>query len=707
MSDNEGVLRHEEAVRVLDREVERIADSVGAHIVAGYLDVPHEQLVRMTVVRGVSTTLARSWSRVARVAKVPVTEAVLSGRPVWVGSQQELAHRFPRTALAFPYRVAMYVVPLVDAGESWGAVLLLWPGTHSSELSAAEVDEVDAACGRAAKALRRAAEAGEPVLPRPDPLALDLPPGNPEVRARAVGRLPGGVCELDLEERLTFVDARAAELLDVDGAEVLHRNPFEVIPWLRDPAFENAYLAAVFSRLPSDFRVRHPKGHWLSVTMYGDDSGVTVRVEPFDFPGDGSGSEEISATDTPVHAGTLFHLIHLASALAEVKTVREIADFLNEQMMPVLGAQGFALLTAEEGRLRVVDSRGFPAETSDFFDGLPMSYRTEGVRAIETGTPAFHSDLAVLRETYPGVKSYGDVSALAYLPLTVSGRTLGACVLGYDRVQPFVPNERAELLSLAGLIAQALERARLYDLHAGTARGLQAGLLPSHLPSLAGLNTEARYRPAMSAMDVGGDFYDLIRLDDATAAAVVGDVQGHSVQAAALMGQVRTAVHTHAQAGAPPGDVLASTNRLLEDLNTELFASCLYAHLDLRRNRVLLASAGHLPPILRLPDGRTEVLDLPSGLVLGVEPGASFTTTEVDLPPGSLLVLYTDGLIERSGTDLVDSIDDLARRVAGIPAGPLGTLCDRLITEAEATVIEEKSDDIALLLLETGLPAPA
>jgi len=177
------------------------------------------------------------------------------------------------------------------------------------------------------------------------------------------------------------------------------------------------------------------------------------------------------------------------------------------------------------------------------------------------------------------------------------------------------------------------------------------GLLPRSLPQIGGLHTAARYRPAVSALDVGGDFYDLIALDDTTAVAVVSDVQGHSVPAAALMGQVRTAVHTHAQVGTAPSEILARTNRLLKDLNTELFTSCLCAQLDLRRRTALLANAGHLPPVLRRPDGRAEVLELPPGLLLGVEAEASFPTTEIALAPGTLLALYTDGLVERPDTD--------------------------------------------------------
>lgn len=706
MSAQDGVRRDGDTASVLDVEVERVARKVGAQIVAGYLDVPSEQLIRLTVVRGVPEEIALPWSRVPRAAYVPVAEAVRGRQPVWLGDQQELASRFPRTALSFPYPVAMYVAPLLDADECWGAVLLLWPETHPPELSAEERREVDASCRRAAQGLRRAAEAGRPVMPREVPLSLEPPEAKGDPLARLVDRLPGGVCEMDLEGRLTYISSHASELLGRRPDELLHRNLFEAVPWLHDPSFENAYLAALFSRLPTAFRARCPDGPALSFTLYTDDWGITATVEPAGLPAEERIST-LTAADAPARAGTLFHLLHMASALAESKTVQEVTDSLSDQTMPVLGAQGFALISEEEGRMVVLSSRGFPDRMREYFDGLPMTSRTEGVRVMETGTPSFHPHSATLVETYPDIEPYGDMAAYVYLPLTISGRTIGCLVLGYERPRPFLPDERAELVSLAGLIAQALERARLYDLNAGAARGLQAGLLPNELPRLAGLSTAARYRPATSGLDVGGDFYDLIRLDHERAAAVVGDVQGHSVRAAALMGQVRTAVHSHAQVGATAAEVLSRTNRLLADLDTDLFASCVYACIDLPRRRALLASAGHPPPLLRRPGGGSEVLDLPPGLLLGVDPDIDFHTTEVDLPPGSLLALYTDGLVERPGIDLGDAIGDLAGAIDDAPEESLGALCDRLISRAQRTAREEKSDDIALLLLQTSDTAAA
>ncbi|MDX3262437.1 SpoIIE family protein phosphatase [Streptomyces sp. MI02-2A] len=690
---------------VLDHEVGRLARAVDAHLVAAYLDVPEDRIIGMTVVTGMPTRIARAWSRVARAAPVPVADAVRTGRPVWVSSHQEFARRFPRVALAFPYPAAMYVAPLVDNGTCWGAVLLLWLGTRSPELSADEKRQIDDACRRMASALRRSAEADEPVRPRPDPLAMEPPsPQVDDLATQIVDRLPEGVCGLDLDGRVTFLGLRACELLGSSPGELLRQRLWETLPWLDGPAQENAYVSALFSRLPAGFSARRPDGQWLSFVLYADDRGITLRIRMIDLSDDDREIVQASHSGAPVRADTLFHLLHLASALTQAVSVKEVTDSISEQMMPVLDAQGFALLVAEGGRLHVVSSRGFPRELSEYFEGLPMATVTEGVRTIESGAASFHPDSAALLRAYPGIERYGDMAAVAYLPLTVSGRTIGCCVLGYDRRRPFAPDERAELGCLAGVIAQALERARLYDASARAARDLQAGLLPSDLPRLRGLRTEAYYQPATSILDVGGDFYDLIRLDEATAAAVIGDVQGHSSPAAALMGQLRTAVHTHAQGGASPDVILSRANCLLADLNTDLFASCLYAHIDLRRQRALLAMAGHPPPILRRPDGRTEVLDLPPGLLLGVEPDTKFHTTEIALPPGSLLTFYTDGLVERPGTDLGNAVNNLAECISQAPPGPLHALCKRLLRLSEETEAHDNrgnSDDIALLLLET------
>ncbi|MEU6369304.1 GAF domain-containing SpoIIE family protein phosphatase [Streptomyces sp. NPDC046931] len=286
--------------------------------------------------------------------------------------------------------------------------------------------------------------------------------------------------------------------------------------------------------------------------------------------------------------------------------------------------------------------------------------------------------------------------AWAWLPLMVSGRAIGICVVGYERPHAFTLQERTTLTSLGALIAQALDRARQYDAAQQPAEGLQARLLPRTLPRVPGLQVAARYLPAGHGVDVGGDFYDLIRLSGTETAAVIGDVQGHDVSAAGLMGQVRTAVHAYAVECATPGEVLARINRLLLDLDPGLLTSCLYAHIDIFRHRAYLATAGRCPPLLR-PRGRSpHVLDLPPGPLLGVDPAADYPSTEVTLSPGTLLAVYTGGLVETPGEDRDTNITELAS-VLSDATGPLDGIADALLDHAQAS--GDRTDDTALLLL--------
>jgi serine phosphatase RsbU (regulator of sigma subunit) len=337
-------------------------------------------------------------------------------------------------------------------------------------------------------------------------------------------------------------------------------------------------------------------------------------------------------------------------------------------------------------------------------DGTVLTDGVPEVLGPAARVPAFYSSREELCRSCPGSEDWSpSTAAWAFLPMVVTGRQSGSCVLGFARPHRFTHEERAVLASIGSLVGQALERARLYDAQARLAHGLQAGLLPHRLPVVPGLEVAARYLPASHGMDIGGDFYDLIRIGPTEVAAVIGDVQGHSVTAAAHMGQVRTTVHAYAAAGAPPGEILARTNRLLTDLGAELLTSCLYVHVDLARDRALLASAGHRPPLLRAPDGLPAVLAVPPGILLGVDPAATYSTTTVPLPPGAVLTLYTDGLVEAGGQD-DDAVVALLTRVLDRTDGPLDRLAEEMIARAQPH--GERTDDTALLLLRPGPAAP-
>ncbi|MFD5232890.1 SpoIIE family protein phosphatase [Streptomyces qaidamensis] len=697
---------------VADDPVEAaFADSVrrtGASLGALFLLEADRRLLRLQLLSGAPAEFAAPWSQVPLTAPAPVADAVREERLVWVSSHEQMAHAYPRTAMALPYPLAMVAAPVIGV-RPHGAMLLIWPAGRPPYMTARERGNIESSCRRLARLLEESAEAGVSTVSADGPRVVRLGTGRPSVSqelaaADLVERLPGGSCSVDLEGRITYVSSGACVLLGRPADQLLGTLPWQSLRWLDEPTYEDRYRAAVISREPVVFSACRPPDLWLDFHLYPDASGISVRIvrtgsDPPPAPAP-PGSPRSAA---PTRAGQLYQLVHLAAALTEVVGVQDVIDLVADQVMPAFGAQGLVLSMAEAGRLRITGHRGYPADVVDRLDHLPLDTAfTPAGRALGSGIPAFFSDPAEMRRVSPEAPLASGKQAWAFLPLIVSGRPVGICVLSYDTPHVFSAADRAVLTSLAGLIAQALDRARLYDTKHDLAHNLQQALLPRALPAITGLQTAARYLPATRGMDIGGDFYDFIPLGTAGAAAVIGDVQGHNAAAAALMGQVRTAVHAHVALGAAPDQVLSLTNRLLTDLSPDLFTSCLYAHVDTLRGHVTFASAGHPPPVLRGPDGGALPLDVPPGPLLGIDPDAAFPVTEVPFVPGAVLAFYTDGLIEEPGADLDDSIARLARRLAHIGDGPPDALIDDLLRTAGPG--GQRTDDIAVLLLRRAVP---
>ncbi|MGW0773843.1 SpoIIE family protein phosphatase [Streptomyces sp. NPDC002835] len=677
----------------------------GAGVGALFLLTPDEQVLCLDVLCGVPAGFADPWSRVPLSAPAPVADAVREERLVWMGSHEELARSYPRSAVALRFPLALVAAPVTGV-RRWGALLLMWPAGHPNRMTRREQGHVATSCRRLARLLDEAAESGRPRVCGDRPRVLPIETGHRDTRpplaaADFAERLPGGSCALDLQGRFAFITSGAAELLGRSAEQLMGTLPWQSLPWLDDPVYEDRYRTAVLSRRPVSFTARRPPDRWLDFHLYPDVSGISVRVVPTGAAPPAAPAPPVpTAVATPARPGQLYQLLHLAAALTEVVGVRDVVDLVADQIMPAFGAQGLVLSAAEGGRLKITGHRGYPASVIERLDGLPLDTRfTPAGRALASGIPSFFAEPGELARSYPEAPQVSGKQAWAFLPLIVSGRPVGVCVLTYDRPHVFSAEERAVMTSLAGLVAQALDRARLYDTKHELAHGLQQALLPHSLPDIDGLDVAARYLPATHGMDIGGDFYDLIPLGDTAAAAVIGDVQGHNVEAAALMGQVRTAVHAFASLGPRPGEVLFRTNRLVTELDPGLFSTCLYTHIDLVRGRVSLANAGHPPPLLRLPDGRTRPLPVPAGPPLGVLAGAAYPVTEIPLVPGTTLVFYTDGLVETAGTDLDVSIERLAERFARAEDDDLGRVVETLVSQVPAG--RQRVDDIALLVLRS------
>ncbi|WP_336204348.1 SpoIIE family protein phosphatase [Nonomuraea sp. LPB2021202275-12-8] len=695
-----------------DLLIEAINDA-GAHIGALYLLGEDRELLVMEAELGFPTMIARAWARVRGNGSVPVAVAVRERRLVWLADQEDLARSFPGAALVVPYHFSAAAAPIHTGSTDWGALLLLWPGEHTPQLTQHKLDVIQRTCRRMAAVLEEADQMGRPLRPRDRPRILSpyrsrqVDPDAGMAALDCLNGLPEGYFAMDVDGRITFLTAPAAELLDDDASELLGERPWEYLPWLNKPVCEDRYRAAVISHEVTSFTAERPDGQWLAFQLYPAPFGISVRVTPSTMARDPGHlmPDPLASADRRNGSSGLHDMLHLTTALSQAATVQEVIDIVADQVMPVFNVQAIAVLHAEGGRMRVVGARGYSQESIDHFDGRPVSAPTPSTIPMDTGKSLFFATWHEMKQSWPDAIRYDNMSAWAFLPLITSGRPMGTLTLAFDRPHHFTIDERATLTSLAGLAAQALERAHLYDVKHQFAQTLQSSLLPRELPEIPGLEVAACYLPATHGMDIGGDFFDLIQLDDSVAAAVIGDVQGHDITAAALMGQVRTAIQAYARAGSSPGEVLHHANRLIIDLAPNRFTSCLYISLDLRRHTMCVASAGHPPPLLRSPGEQARIVDSPPGLLLGIDSNAEYPTTEHPLPPDSLLILYTDGLVETPGVDIGDAIAELAARLTRHADQPLQDLAETLIGPASA--VQHRTDDTATLLLRTMVPPPA
>ena len=228
------------------------------------------------------------------------------------------------------------------------------------------------------------------------------------------------------------------------------------------------------------------------------------------------------------------------------------------------------------------------------------------------------------------------------MPLLSEGTVIGVLHVGTLTPRVFT-DEDAELLQLAAdRAATTIDRARLFH-QRGVVEALQQSLVPERLPVVPGLQLAARYRPAVRRGGIGGDWYDAFPLARGGMALVAGDVMGHGIGAAAMMAQMRTGLRAYALDGHSPADVVERLNRLALTLAAHQMTTLVFAVLDLDRERVHVVSAGHLPPVVRAPDGTARVLELDSDAPLGVSSATRYHEHEFDLPVGSTLVLVTDG----------------------------------------------------------------
>jgi serine phosphatase RsbU (regulator of sigma subunit) len=447
-------------------------------------------------------------------------------------------------------------------------------------------------------------------------------------------------------------------------------------------------------------------------------------------------------------------LYMIGQSLHRELDTRKIAKLATDAATTAIDAEFgtcFYTLTSTNGQAqtRFALAGTIPAER---FENLPMPRPTSLVGAAFPGTAPIRSGDVTADPRYgqrapfhglppghPPVKSF-----LALPITTIGGTVLGSMYFGHSEPNRFTERDEQIVKGIAGQAASAMDNARLYRLERETAVELQNSLLPAYPPQLAELEIAFTYLPGAQGTQVGGDWFDVIPLAGGRVALVIGDVMGRGIKAAAIMGQLRTAVRAYAVMDLPPGQIMHLLNRLVcempasaasssssalttlsatgthpggigslaaaEDGVAEQIATCVYAVYDPAEEVLTWASAGHMPPALITPEGTAHLLEDDLGMPLGIEE-AVFDEKVQDLAGGSRLLLYTDGLVECHNAPLTERLNRLSTElvrsddgpVVGTSSAPLGSetvqrTCDRLL---HAMLSGDEHDDVALLMVRT------
>jgi PAS domain S-box-containing protein len=400
-------------------------------------------------------------------------------------------------------------------------------------------------------------------------------------------------------------------------------------------------------------------------------------------------------------------LLEAARSLAEPADVLEAIERLAGLAVARLADVCVVDLASEEGPVRPVvrhrDPSRRPLAEELRTHQLPRhSAHHPSVRALRGGGTEWIRtvDDEVLRsiavdERHLEVMRALEMTAIVAVPLTVEGRHLGVITFGADaRSGPFTAADVEVAEQLALQLALVVAKAQRFELAVDTSHALQGNLLPPAPPPVEGLATAVRYLAATRGVDVGGDFYDVVRLPGDEIGLAVGDVVGHDITAAATMGQLRSVYRALLADGPGPGAVIDRLQTGWPLLGLQRMATALFASLDPVSGQLRIASAGHPPPVL-LAGGRAEFLPVRPCRMLGAPPS---TATEWlgELPVGASLILFTDGLVESRSADIDEGFDRLLAAASSAGTSDPDTLCDHLLAELTGA---HRADDIALLVL--------
>ncbi|MFJ9826805.1 SpoIIE family protein phosphatase [Streptomyces sp. NPDC101160] len=554
-----------------------------------------------------------------------------------------------------------------------------------------------------------------------------------------------GLWRWDNASRTVTLDAEAARLLGLPAepvrlSEAAVRSRFHPVDWNE---IDGVVALALAEGTLAEARLRIMDEHGRVIRtvrsrskplVEGPDYELIGTLQEVAEPQPGTAGPHTPITGDWRRSREAF-LLDAGRALAEARSTAEVLRVAASLSMPGFSPDGLAVFGMSGDRLTVIGHHGHGDGDEGPFTSMTLDTDYPAAEVVRTGraiylpTPEEYARRFPM--TWPLAQRFNRRS-WAFVPLVVAGRTMGAWMAAFKHPVAFTPDERSVLTTVARMLAQALARAGVAESERELSLGLQRTMMPVLGPGIPGIQVAARYVPTGGGLQVGGDWYDMIRLPDGPGggriALVIGDVQGHDVRAAGLMGQLRIALRAYASEGHRPDAVLSRASRFLYGINDGVdegggaggaggdderpgggprFATCLYLEVDLESGTVDIARAGHPDPTVRMTDGTVLLRHTAGGLPLGIDPDTDYPTTRLTLAPGETLMICTDGLLETGGHDLDSGWDRIRKLLEDHRGDDLEALADRLVEAVHGPgshhttgpLADRREDDIAVLLL--------
>ena len=532
---------------------------------------------------------------------------------------------------------------------------------------------------------------------------------------RMLDAMPAAFCLLDHQWRFRYINAEAERLMGRPREQFLGRTVDEMYAGTVDSDFEEALRAALRSGRPVSFETAGPRPDadgWYEVRCWPDPGGLAVY---FLDVTDRVRAEEAARRATGRTALLTSVTAELSGALDGESALGRLAQLV----VPTLADGCIVTVVDREGRARDVGSwhadprrRALLERYTEIrLDTLPPA--SPVARALHSGTSVTEAVTAVLDLMPPGparglLQALGPESAVV-VPLPAEERTVGVLTLYQDPGRDVSGDDLETLRQVAAQAGRAIERVHRQNQQAQLAEALQRSLLTDP-PAIEDATVVVRYVPAAEAARVGGDWYDAFLQRNGAAVVVIGDVVGHDTAAAAAMGQLRGLLRGIAHySGAGPAEVLRGLDEAISDMHTDTLATAAVARFERadggRRgwSRLRWANAGHPPPLVLDPDGRVTVLGTAMGdLMLGVDPTTDRVESVTTLRPGSVVLLHSDGLVERRGSTIDEGTERLIENLRELAGRPLDELCDALL---QRMLHGTPEDDVALVAVRIEPPA--